>query len=129
MQEAKRNLGQIVKKARKKQKLTQENVAEKLGIQPRTVLEIENGRGNPTFDILYALIRALNISPDNIFYDNKAELSGEITQFLHEIALYSEDEQKLALAAANAVLKQISENRQRWTVLPEAEEKRDRFGV
>ena len=47
MQEAKINLGKVVRIARKRKRITQDYLAEKVGVQPRTILEIENGRGNP----------------------------------------------------------------------------------
>ena len=42
--------------------------AEILGFDSRTILNIENGRGNPKFEKLYPLVRHLNISADRIFY-------------------------------------------------------------
>ena len=50
MQEAKINLGKVVRIARKRKRITQDYLAEKVGVQPRTILEIENGRGNPRFE-------------------------------------------------------------------------------
>ena len=47
MQEAKLNLGKVVRIARKRKRITQDYLAEKVGVQPRTILEIENGRGTP----------------------------------------------------------------------------------
>ena len=47
MQEAKINLGKVVRVARKRKRITQDYLAEKVGVQPRTILEIEDGRGNP----------------------------------------------------------------------------------
>lgn len=46
----------------------QEKLAEILGFDSRTILNIENGRGNPKFEKLYPLVRHLNISADRIFY-------------------------------------------------------------
>ena len=53
MQEAKINLGKVVRVARKRKRITQDYLAEKVGVQPRTILEIENGRGNPRFENRY----------------------------------------------------------------------------
>lgn len=53
MQEAKINLGKVVRVARKRKRITQDYLAEKVGVQPRTILEIENGRGNPRFENLF----------------------------------------------------------------------------
>ena len=57
MQEAKINLGKVVRIARKRKRITQDYLAEKVGVQPRTILEIENGRGNPRFENLFVMVR------------------------------------------------------------------------
>ena len=61
-------LGNTVRRYREYNGLTQTQLAEKLSIGYRTIMEIENYRGNPQFDILYPLIRALNIPANLIFY-------------------------------------------------------------
>ena len=61
MQEAKINLGKVVRVARKRKRITQDYLAEKVGVQPRTILEIENGRGNPRFENLFVMVRLLDI--------------------------------------------------------------------
>lgn len=48
--------------------LTQGEVADVIHIDNRTVLNIENYRGNPKLKILYPLIRLLQIDPSEIFY-------------------------------------------------------------
>lgn len=68
MQEAKKNLGRVIRAARKKKGITQEDLAEQIGVQARMVLEIENGHGNPRFDGLYTAVRLLDIPSNDIFY-------------------------------------------------------------
>lgn len=65
MQEAKINLGKVVRVARKRKRITQDYLAEKVGVQPRTILEIENGRGNPRFENLFVMVRLLDIAPND----------------------------------------------------------------
>lgn len=62
------SLGNAVYEARMKQKLTQDEAAERAGIGTRTVLNIENRKGNPKMEVLYPLIRALEIDPKAVFY-------------------------------------------------------------
>ena len=66
MQDIKQNLADAVREARTKLGLSQEQLAEILGFDSRTILNIENGRGNPKFENLCALIRYLNLT-DNKF--------------------------------------------------------------
>ena len=68
MQDIKQNLADAIRKSRTELGLSQEKLAEILGFDSRTILNIENGRGNPKFEKLYPLVRHLNISADRIFY-------------------------------------------------------------
>lgn len=106
MQEAKKNLGRVIRAARKKKGITQEDLVEQIGVQARMVLEIENGRGNPRFDGLYTAVRLLDIPSNDIFYYDRM-LSTDTEKFLQELSSFSESEQRLALAAARAVLQQL----------------------
>ena len=66
-----RPLGDTVRKAREQMGMTQNQVAELLNIDVRTLLNIENYKGNPKMEILFPLICALNIDPRNIFNSEK----------------------------------------------------------
>ena len=66
MQDIKQNLADAIRKSRTELGLSQEKLAEILGFDSRTILNIENGRGNPKFEKLYPLVRHLNISADRI---------------------------------------------------------------
>jgi len=62
-------LGEIVRETRtKRTSLTQAQLAEKVGVDNRTILNIENGKGNPKLEVLYPLVRTLEIDPKAIFY-------------------------------------------------------------
>ncbi len=68
MQDMKQTLADAVREARTRLGLSQEKLAEDLGLDTRTILNIEAGRGNPKFDKLYPLITYLKIPADKIFY-------------------------------------------------------------
>lgn len=110
MQEAKEHLGKATRAARLNKDWTQEQLAEKVGVQPRMILEIENGRGNPQFENLYQIIQLLDIPPNDIFNADRAP-SKAVDRFVLELSAFSEQEQLLALAAARAVLAQLRKNR------------------
>lgn len=61
-------LGNAVKEARTESKLTQEQIADMLDIDSRTISQIERGLGNPKLETLYPLIRILNVDANTIFY-------------------------------------------------------------
>lgn len=68
MQDYVHNLGNAVKRARGILDLSQRKLAEIAGIDARTVLDIENYRGNPKLEVLYPLVRALNLDVREIFF-------------------------------------------------------------
>ena len=56
-----KRLGKKLKFARKEAKLTQEDLAEKVGIHPTYVGKLESGKNNPSFLMLYKISRALKV--------------------------------------------------------------------
>lgn len=61
-------LGRVIKDTRLRLGYTQSQVAEKAGVEVRTIMYIENGKTNPTWEVVFPLIRALEIDPRAIFY-------------------------------------------------------------
>lgn len=60
-------LGEVFKKYRVKNKLTQEQIAEKLGISVKYISRIENGTGGVKVETLVNYMNILGISPNVIF--------------------------------------------------------------
>ena len=60
-------LGKVVKEYRIKNKLTQEKIAEKLGISVKYISRIENGTGGVKVETLVNYMNILGISPNVIF--------------------------------------------------------------
>lgn len=60
-------LGEIFKEYRVKNKLTQEKIAEKLGISVKYISRIENGTGGVKVETLVNYMNILSISPNIIF--------------------------------------------------------------
>lgn len=63
----KKALGKRIKEIRVSLGLTQEEVAEKIEINPSSYCNIENGKYYPTAENLDKILLALNISPSEIF--------------------------------------------------------------
>ena len=104
MQNAKNNLAKIVKKARLEKKLTQEKLAERIDVRPRTILQIENGRGNPQVDVLFPLVRALDIEPDEVFYYDQREPSTALEQLILELKNLSPSKLEIVIYALHMLL-------------------------
>lgn len=92
MQEYSRPLGDAVKRARGKLGLTQNEVADAADIDVRTVLNIENYKGNPKMEVLYPLVRALKINAREIFNPEISRESPSICQLRLLIEECSEEE-------------------------------------
>ena len=82
MQVYSKPLGDAVKRARGEQNLTQSQVAEAANIDVRTVLNIENYKGNPKMEVLYPLVRVLKMDSREIFYP-------EIRKFFRTVRRYA----------------------------------------
>ena len=65
--ESKRDLGRRLKTLRKRAALTQEDLAERAGLNPKYISGIERGRENPTLDTLLRLAKELGAQPVELF--------------------------------------------------------------
>lgn len=68
MDELLNTFGQTIKTARQAAGLTQEELAEQVGITARYIMAIENENKQPSMKVLTKIIRALKISADTIFF-------------------------------------------------------------
>jgi len=93
MMDAIRVLGDVIRDTRLRLGYTQSQVAEKTGVEVRTIMHIENGKTNPTWEVVFPLIRALEIDPRTIFYP---ELNREDEAMAHiQILISSCSEQDI----------------------------------
>lgn len=60
-------LGRKLKNARLNKNLTQEELAEKVGIHPTYVGKLESGKNNPSVMLVYKISRALKIELKELF--------------------------------------------------------------
>ncbi|HIS82890.1 helix-turn-helix transcriptional regulator [bacterium] len=69
-------LGQKIQMLRKKRRLTQEQFAELIGIDPKNVSKIENGNNYPSAETLTSIAKALEVDIYELFVF-KEEISYE----------------------------------------------------
>lgn len=98
-------LGDAVRRARVKQGLTQNEVAEAIHVEVRTIINIEKHRGNPKMEVLYPLVRALNIDAREIFNPETERESPALEQLRLLIEQCSEDEAESIIPVFQSVLK------------------------
>lgn len=104
MQEFSRPLSDTVKKARSGFGLTQGQLAEKINIDQRTILNIENCKGNPKMKVLYPLVRALKIDAREIFNPEMEREDPSISRLRLTIETCSEAEAAVLISVVDAVL-------------------------
>lgn len=102
-------LGDAVKRARGKSGLTQSEVADAANVDVRTVLNIENYKGNPKMEVLYPLIRVLKIDAKEVFYPEMQRESPALRQLRLLIEDYTEDEAASIIPIFNSVLSVLRE--------------------
>lgn len=103
MQDYSHPLGDAVKVARSELGLTQEQVAGKIDADVRTVMNIENYKGNPKMETLFPLIRLLKIDAREIFNPEMQRETPAIRQLRFLIEECSEQEAKALIPIIEAV--------------------------
>lgn len=103
-------VGSNIKEMRKLKKLTQEELAEKCGLQTSYLAGVERGDRNITIQTLEKIIEGLEEAPSNIFKFDKLNFNNKyfekkdlITILLNLIEDRSEDEVRLILNIANQI--------------------------
>ena len=92
MQDFQKPLGDSVRKARKEAHLSQLKTAKSIGVDKRTILNMEKYEGNPKLEILFPLVRLLHIDPWDIFYPEVSRENLLIQKFLTLLSECSERE-------------------------------------
>lgn len=114
MPDCSKALGDSLKRAREKMKLTQSDVAALAGVDTRTVLNIENYRGNPKFEVLYPIVRALNLDMREIFYPEMSRDSVSLNYLQQTIGTCTDDEAEILIPIVASVLSALrNENSQK----------------
>jgi transcriptional regulator with XRE-family HTH domain len=68
-----KEFGAAIRKARLENKLTQEKLAEMLGVSPVHVKQLEAGSRMPSLEVLHDIAITLNFSVDQVFFPVKTE--------------------------------------------------------
>lgn len=83
------HIGKICQEYRLKNNLTQNQVAEITGLEPRHISQIERGLSKGSIDTLLKLCNAYKITPDIILYDLLDE------DLKKDVSIYAENFKKL----------------------------------
>ena len=96
-------LGDVVRTTRKNRHLSQEALAERIGVCKRTIIDIESNTGNPKFEILYPLVRELDLPLYQVFYPEVEENSELKNVIMQEVSCCSEYEMRVILSVVKSL--------------------------
>ena len=99
-----KTLGNVVKRTRKDLDLTQNEVADSIDVDVRTVINIENYKGNPKLEVLYPLVRSLKIDAREIFYPEMQRESPALRQLRLFVEDCSEEEAATIIPVLQSVI-------------------------
>lgn len=98
------SLGATIKQARLAANLTQDELAEQIGITGRYIMALENEHKHPSFEVLCKIILTLNIPADNIFYPESQNTENEKEQLIRLLSRCDERDLKIITATVKALL-------------------------
>ena len=81
----KQDLGQRIQKLRKDKKITQEQLAEMVGIDPKNISRIEKGNNYPTAENLTSIAKALHVDIYELFVFNSIPLEQMKEEIINSI--------------------------------------------
>lgn len=91
----KRELGQKIKRVRKKCGLTQEQLAEMIDISSRNLSNIELGVNYPKAETLEKILISLNITTEELFANEHLKTSSELLDGIHFYINSSKNDYKM----------------------------------
>ena len=104
-------LGSLVRETRKNRHLSQEALAERVGVCKRTIIDIENNTGNPKFEVLYMLVRELDLPLYRVFYPELSEDSEIRNVLMKEVSGCSDYEMKIILSVVKNLRDTLKEEK------------------
>ena len=96
-------LGDVVRTTRKSKHLSQEALAERIGVCKRTIIDIESNTGNPKFEVLYPLVRELDLPLYQVFYPEVKENLELKNVLIQEVSSCSEYEMRVILSVVKSL--------------------------
>lgn len=104
-------LGDVVRTTRKSRHLSQEALAERIGVCKRTIIDIESNTGNPKFEILFPLVRELDLPLYQVFYPEVEENSELKNVLMQEVSSCSEYEMRVILSVVKSLMGTLREEK------------------
>lgn len=91
-------LASVVQTAHIAHGLTQDELAEYIGVTGKSISNIERGTANPEFESVYILFRYLGIDANDVFYPEQEKDNTLANQFQHLLDGCTHDELEMLLS-------------------------------
>lgn len=101
-------LGNAIRAARIENLLSQERLAEMVGITPTHLKHIESGHRNPSIDVLFDLAQILHMSLDNIVFQQESPWQVKFNELSNGLSQCSQVELQILLDLLHSLLKNRS---------------------
>jgi transcriptional regulator with XRE-family HTH domain len=89
----KKMIGNRIKELRARKDLTQEQLAEKISINPKYLSSIERGQENPTLDVFIRIAKALDVDIEDIFNHLEVEDPAKRLPAINALLNHASEEQ------------------------------------
>ena len=103
-------LGNCIRNARISCGLTQQELADQSHVAIKTVQMIEKGVMNPSYEILYPLIKRLGISANTLFNPEISDTDEKIQRFIGKFQSCGAENRQILLNTLDYLAEQLLEN-------------------
>jgi transcriptional regulator with XRE-family HTH domain len=100
-----KKMGDILRAARDAKGLTQAALSRMTGIAPRTIIDIENDKRHPTYEVFSKIIHALDLSADHIFWPERMPYTPAQEQLIRAVASCGERDKAIFMEIAWAFVR------------------------
>jgi DNA-binding XRE family transcriptional regulator len=101
-------IGAILRTARETKGMTQTELARAIDVSSRTIMDIENDKRLPTFDVLTNVIHTLGLPSDHIFWPEQTTYEPGHEQLNKAVAAFDERDKKLFMDIAWAFVQSVN---------------------
>jgi transcriptional regulator with XRE-family HTH domain len=98
-------LGEIIKAAREARDWSQALLSSKVGAASRTIMDIENGKRLPTYEVFSRLIHVLELPPDQIFWPERSPYTSDQELLMRAVSSCSERDRAIFMETAWAFIR------------------------
>lgn len=112
------SLGNAIRNARIKRSISQEALAELVGITPTHLKHIESEHRKPSIEVLIEIAQTLQMSVDNIIFPQESELNLKLNELENSLSNCTLNELQIMLDVLHSLKRNMSNNTMSQTAPP-----------